>query len=359
MVAAGEHLSSSRPVRRAKTRPAARIPLCVEPPPPFAEGPGPGRDWWEKALSEKSFRAGKHENSQQNQSVGAKSRTTTFGPFGEVIRATGPLAQANPFLFSTKYYDWETGLLMYPARPYNPSTGRWLNRDRIEEDGGDNLYGFVGNDPIDVADPLGEDFIAVGGLPVPTAPVIGIGVHMSLSYYKTPCPNNPHEGLRFAPGSPPPGAQWQDGVELWTAWHTYRHRFTYRPKPTAPPEPAFVFVPIGYIIHQADATRMYVLFSDADNGQGSSEKGWKMIVAAAAQYAYAEQGDANGNPPTALTHWPNSWYQLLGNNSNTFIRQMAKLINRNPDVIGGGWIAGNQDPVPVSNPGWTPVYAPW
>jgi hypothetical protein len=26
-----------------------------------------------------------------------------YGPFGEVLRATGPMAKANPFRFSTKY----------------------------------------------------------------------------------------------------------------------------------------------------------------------------------------------------------------------------------------------------------------
>ena len=97
MVAAGKALSFSRPARRAKAQPAERIPVCVEPPTPFAEGPGPGRDWWEKALSEKSFFAGKRGKNQQNQGVGAKSRTTNLGPFGEVIRSTGPMAKANPW----------------------------------------------------------------------------------------------------------------------------------------------------------------------------------------------------------------------------------------------------------------------
>ena len=79
-----------------------------------------------------------------------------YGPFGEVIRATGPLAKVNPFGFSTKYNDDESGFLYYGFRYYNPNTGRWLSRDPAEEDeGGPNLYGFVGNDPVDQIDDLG------------------------------------------------------------------------------------------------------------------------------------------------------------------------------------------------------------
>ena len=32
------------------------------------------------------------------------------------------------------------------AAHYDPNQGRWMNRDPIEENGGVNLYGFVGND---------------------------------------------------------------------------------------------------------------------------------------------------------------------------------------------------------------------
>jgi RHS repeat-associated protein len=52
-----------------------------------------------------------------------------YGPFGEMIRATGPLAKANPFRFSTKYQDDELDLLYYGYRYYNQNTGRWLSRD--------------------------------------------------------------------------------------------------------------------------------------------------------------------------------------------------------------------------------------
>ena len=84
-----------------------------------------------------------------------KPRTTNLGPFGEVIRATGPIANANPFRFSTKYQDDETDLLYYGFRYYNASTGRWLSRDLIGEDGGNNLYGFVQQSPISKLDLLG------------------------------------------------------------------------------------------------------------------------------------------------------------------------------------------------------------
>jgi len=58
-----------------------------------------------------------------------------YGPFGEVIRATGPMARANPIRFSTKYDDDESDLLYYGYRYYKPSTGAWPNRDPIGEPG--------------------------------------------------------------------------------------------------------------------------------------------------------------------------------------------------------------------------------
>ena len=72
-----------------------------------------------------------------------------YGPFGEVTRATGPMAKVNPFRFSTKYQDDETDLLYYGYRYYKPSTGTWLSRDPLnaatDEEGRYELlehYGF-------------------------------------------------------------------------------------------------------------------------------------------------------------------------------------------------------------------------
>jgi hypothetical protein len=45
---------------------------------------------------------------------------------------------------------------------YNPTTGRWLNRDPIGEQGGKNNYGFVANDPVSGHDALGLIGCCVG-----------------------------------------------------------------------------------------------------------------------------------------------------------------------------------------------------
>ena len=92
-------------------------------------------------------------------SDGSLSAEYEYGPFGEPLRATGTMAGKNRFRFSTKFDDTETRLLYYGMRYYNPVTGRWISRDPIGEDGGLNLYGFVGNDPVNDADYIGMEAI--------------------------------------------------------------------------------------------------------------------------------------------------------------------------------------------------------
>ena len=48
-----------------------------------------------------------------------------------------------------------SGVLFYGYRYYSPSLGRFINRDPIEEQGGINLYSFVGNNSINAWDYLG------------------------------------------------------------------------------------------------------------------------------------------------------------------------------------------------------------
>jgi uncharacterized protein RhaS with RHS repeats len=52
-------------------------------------------------------------------------------------------------------------LVLAPFRTYNPYLGRWISRDPIREKGGINLYGYVGNDPVNAIDPDGRDVLYV------------------------------------------------------------------------------------------------------------------------------------------------------------------------------------------------------
>ncbi|HVU17217.1 MAG TPA: RHS repeat-associated core domain-containing protein [Candidatus Didemnitutus sp.] len=94
-------------------------------------------------------------------SYGTFAAAYEYDPFGGCVRSEMRdavlQASASPFTFSTKYADFETGLLYYGTRFYSPSLGRFLNRDTIGEQGGLNLYAFCGNNGVGSVDTLGMD----------------------------------------------------------------------------------------------------------------------------------------------------------------------------------------------------------
>ena len=85
----------------------------------------------------------------------------TYGAFGNLLSATGPLVDKFRFLFSTKYYDVEIGLYYYGYRFYSPPISHWLNRDPMEEEGGLNQYGFCANNGVCQYDKLGCAYFAL------------------------------------------------------------------------------------------------------------------------------------------------------------------------------------------------------
>ena len=84
-----------------------------------------------------------------------------YDPFGNIVKESYASAydtSSFSYKFSTKPLDQATGLYYYGYRYYDPKTGRWPSRDPIEEEGGLNLYGFVGNDGLGKIDVLGKEF---------------------------------------------------------------------------------------------------------------------------------------------------------------------------------------------------------
>ena len=79
--------------------------------------------------------------------------------YGNIITMSGGLASANLYRFSSKEFMYNSGLYYYGYRFYDPNLQRWPNRDPINEEGGFNLYGFVGNDPCNWIDSDGRAII--------------------------------------------------------------------------------------------------------------------------------------------------------------------------------------------------------
>jgi RHS repeat-associated protein len=85
-----------------------------------------------------------------------------YDAFGNLISKSGQYADANPYRFSSKEAHPPSGLVYYLYRYYDPNLQRWVNHDPIGEAGSFNLYGFVGNNPVNVVDPYGLDYHYIG-----------------------------------------------------------------------------------------------------------------------------------------------------------------------------------------------------
>ncbi|MCP4361914.1 MAG: hypothetical protein GY796_28210, partial [Chloroflexi bacterium] len=63
----------------------------------------------------------------------------------------------NPYLFTGRRYDPESGNYYYRARIYSPALGRFLSTDPMGYAAGDaNLYRYTFNNPTNLTDPTGE-----------------------------------------------------------------------------------------------------------------------------------------------------------------------------------------------------------
>jgi RHS repeat-associated protein len=129
-------------------------------------------------------------------SAGAVAESYTYDVYGT---PTAPSALGNPFLFTGREYDQETGLYHSRARAYDSRLGRFLQRDPLGEAEGPNLYPYVDNNPTTFVDPWGLLSL------ISTPGSLGGGAIIDV----WPTPPRPPIGDPVPPQGPPPlGDQW-------------------------------------------------------------------------------------------------------------------------------------------------------
>ena len=97
-----------------------------------------------------------------------------YDPYGNILTATGPLADVNPLRYRGYVFDSETQFYYLQSRYYDPELGRFINADAYCSTGqgvlGNNMFAYCGNNPIMRCDPFGENplialaYAAVGAL---------------------------------------------------------------------------------------------------------------------------------------------------------------------------------------------------
>ena len=86
---------------------------------------------------------------------GAVVREIAYDSFGKVLSDSDPSFEL-PIGFAGGLGDPATGLVRFGWRDYDPATGRWTAKDPIRFEGSpDNLYAYVGSDPVGKRDPSG------------------------------------------------------------------------------------------------------------------------------------------------------------------------------------------------------------
>ena len=97
--------------------------------------------------------------------VWRNDNTEPFGANPPDENPSGLGAFEFPMRFPGQYYDRETNLHYNYYRDYDPSIGGYKESDPIGLHGGNNTYGYVQNNPIDLRDPFGLMTVVESGFP--------------------------------------------------------------------------------------------------------------------------------------------------------------------------------------------------
>ncbi|MBI3021625.1 MAG: hypothetical protein HYY59_06495 [Candidatus Omnitrophica bacterium] len=148
----------------------------------LAQNPQPG------APSALSFYHGDHLGSSNviTDQTGAIIEHTEHTPYGAVAVASSLEPRASSrFGFTGQREDAGTGLVLFPARAYDPALGRFIQPDPFVQAPADpqtlNRYSYVRNNPVNLVDPSGHFFQFLIGLVVAIA--ISVTVELAISAF--------------------------------------------------------------------------------------------------------------------------------------------------------------------------------
>ena len=77
-----------------------------------------------------------------------------YDAYGNIVSVLDPNFE-QPYAFTGREWDAESGLYFYRARYYDPEVGRFVSSDPIGLAGGLNAYGYVLGNPVKLFDPFG------------------------------------------------------------------------------------------------------------------------------------------------------------------------------------------------------------
>ena len=286
----------------------------------------------------------------------------------------------NPLGHQGKMHDEVAELIYYNARYLHPRAGRFITRDPIGYPDGMNAYEAMKSSPLCYIDPLGTEcyFIAIGDREVGGTGTSGIAgfYHYSVEKWSSVAWVEVGDQFTSMTQQKQLGLERKDSWELladesysvWVGRSGY-HLGGGNYGPFVWDVKALKFSTLWggvSVVHHGSATSNRIVVAYVGHKDEIDRK-WEEVSQLARQYPYAEQANFGGT----FRKWPQSWYQLPGfhspgNNSNTFVRHIARSANIGMKELSGahpganspsriqyqknGWFLFRGQPFPTNGP---------